>query len=269
MALLFFLPCLSAILLFCIPPTHAAFEFRPVGAQAAGAGDVGTGMAAGAEGLFWNPAAVAWGTGASAFGGYDRPFGLKDLETQAVSGAVRLKRLGLGATYQGYGFALYREQIFGLVVGVRISRRAGLGLSVRRLQVAVSGRSPRRWTAFDLGFRALLNDRVFAGATAWNAGGTRTGMLGQGGAFGLGVHIAPDLTLLADVQKEAGLPTGGGVGLAWDVASALVFRTGIGGRPERLSAGVGVRRARLSIDYAAVWHTVLGLSHRVSLSMGR
>lgn len=264
----FLLPCLSVILL-CPSAIRAAFEFHPVSAQAAGMGDTGTAMAAGAEGLFWNPAAAAWAEKASAFGGHNRPFGLKEMETQALSAAGRLGRVGLGATYQGYGFALYREQVFGITIGVRVSRRAGLGLSVRSLHLTTAGQPARRWTAFDLGFRILLNDRLFAGATAWNAGGTRTRIIGQGGAFGLGMHIAPDLALLVDIQKEAGLPTGGGAGLAWEIAPALVLRTGIGGRPERLSAGAGLRQRQLAIDYAAAWHTVLGLSHRVSLSIGK
>ena len=50
------------ILIITLPiSAHAAFEFQPIGAHTAGAGDTGVALATGASGAFWNPAALAWG----------------------------------------------------------------------------------------------------------------------------------------------------------------------------------------------------------------
>jgi len=158
---------------------HAAFEFQPVGAHTAGAGDVGVALAAGAPGMFWNPAAMAWGKRVSVFGAYDRPFGMVELATQALSAGVRVGRHGLGATYTGFGFALYREQVFGLVYGLRVSQSAGLGVGMRVLQVMAAGFPTQQWAVFDLGLRVRLHNGVYLGAVARNAGGVRTALLGQ------------------------------------------------------------------------------------------
>lgn len=261
--------CYGVVLVFFVihpPTTHAAFEFQPVGAHTAGAGDVGVALAAGASGMFWNPAAMAWGKRVSVFGAYDRPFGMAELATQALSTGIRVGRHGVGAMYTGFGFVLYREQVFGLVYGLRVSKSAGLGVGMRFLQVMAAGFRSQQWAVFDLGLRVQMNDGAFFGVVARNAGGVRTSLLGQGGAVGVGVEVLPSVTVVADVQKEANLPTGAGIGLVFRAHPALVLRTGAGSRPERLTAGFGVQKGGLVIDYATLWHAVLGVSHRASIT---
>lgn len=262
--------CWVAFVFFVIPPhpSHAAFEFHPIGAHTAGVGDVGVALAEGAAGLFWNPAAVVWGKRVSFFGAYDRPFGMVELGTQALSVGIKRGRHGIGGRYTGFGFSLYREQVLGVGYGVRLSKRVGLGVGVRSLQVVVAGDPSRQWVVFDLGMRVLLHNGIFLGAVSWNTGGTRTSVLGQGGSVGVSVDVSTQTTVVFDVQKEANFATGAGIGILFRVRPELVLRTGAGSRPERLSAGFGIVKGILAIDYAAVWHTVLGISHRASVVVG-
>ena len=265
--------CWVAFVLFVLHPyhsttIHAAFEFQPIGAHTAGVGDVGVALAEGAGGVFWNPAAVAWGKRVSLFGTYDRPFGMVELGMQALSVGIKRGRHGIGARYTGFGFSLYREHIFGLGYGMRISQRVGLGVAVRVLQVMVAGLSPRQWVVFDLGLRVHLRQDVYLGIVSWNTGGTRPSVLGQGGSIGLGVDVLPKTTVVVDVQKEANFSTGAGFGFVFRVRPELVLRTGVGSRPVRLSVGFGLKKGILAIDYAAVWHTVLGITHRASVIIG-
>lgn len=257
---LLFFPCPSVI--------HCAFEFHPIGAQATGVGSVGVAHINGAEGLFWNPAAVVFGKRVTLFATYDRPFELVALESQAIAGVIQWKRHGLGGTYEGFGSALYREQIFGGVYGYRISHRVGMGVQVRTLALTTATKK-RQWAVFDLGIRVMLNDFVHWGAVARNVSGVRTSILGQGGATGLAIQLADDANLFASVQKEAGMPTGFGVGVQYNAVSTLTLRTGIGSQPERFSAGFGLQHKWFAIDYAGIWHTVLGLSHHLSLHIER
>ncbi len=241
---------------------HAAFEFQPVGAKAAGVGDAGTALTTGAEGLFWNPAAVAWGSRMSLFCGYDRPFGMTTLSTQALGMALHLNHHGLGFTYQGYGFSLYKERRFGCTYGLRISQ-AGLGIAVRTLQMALRNEPNRQWVVFDIGLRVNIHPHIHIGAVAWNMGGKQVAILGQGGAVGIAATTIPHITVLIDIQKEAGLPTGASGGITYMPASQLTLRVGIGSRPERLTAGTGIHLKHITLDYAVIYHAVLGLSHRV------
>jgi hypothetical protein len=251
-----------------VQPVYSAFEFHPVGAQAAGVGDVGVAHVNGAEGLFWNPASVVFGKNVSLFLAYDRPFALAALERQAAAVSVRWGRQGVGGTYEGFGFSLYREQVLGGVYGVRVLDRVGVGVRVRSLALTVSGQESRRWLVLDLGMRVLLSHEIDWGVAAWNVSGVQTGVLGQGGQMGVMIRVVEGVCLLASVQKEADMPTGFGVGVEHYMAKALVLRVGIGSHPERFSAGFGLRHGWFEIDYAGIVHTLLGMSHRMSLHLG-
>ena len=57
-------------------------------------------------------------------------------------------------------------------------------------------------------------------------------------------------------------------GAEYNPARRVMLRMGVGARAERLSVGAGVIHRGFRIDYATLYHTVLGLSHRVSLTVG-
>lgn len=136
------------------------------------------------------------------------------------------------------------------------------------MRLSVAGGANRAWTAFDLGARVVMGPKCSLGLAAWNAGGQSVDVLGQGGTAGVGFQVVPNLALLLDVRKEAGRPTGVSAGVEYSASHRVMLRMGAGGRAERLSVGVGVIHRGLRIDYATLYHTVLGLSHRVSLTMG-
>ncbi len=255
------------VLLFTLLPSsaHTAFEFQPIGAHTSATGDAGVALATGAAGAFWNPAALAWGKRISLFGTYDRPFGIAELATHAFSAGLRTGRHGLGLRYTGFGFALYKEQVLGLIYGLRVFQQLGLGFGIRALQLSTAGMPTQHWVVFDAGIKLQIREGVFLGAAIWNAGGSHTSLLGQSGTVGMGIAIMPQVALVADIQKEANFPTGAGIGIIYHIHPQLVLRTGAGGQPERLSAGFGLRTGGFAIDYAAVWHTILGITHRASV----
>lgn len=261
--------CCGLLCVSMIPvQADAAFEFQAVGARPGGLGDTFAGWAEGVEGVFWNPGAVAWGKGVSVTGGYERPFGMAAMDAHAIGTLASTGRMAVGLGYLEYGFSLYRERTAGLTVGLRVASRLGLGLRIRRMQLSVAGAANRAWTVFDLGARIAFGPKFILGLSTWNAGGQSVDVLGQGGTAGAGFQVVPNLALLLDVRKEAGRPTGVSAGVEYIASRRVMLRMGAGGRAERLSVGAGVIHRGLRIDYATLYHTVLGLSHRVSLTIG-
>lgn len=261
--------CCGLLCVSMIPvQADAAFEFQAVGARPGGLGDTFAGWAEGVEGVFWNPGAVAWGKGVSVTGGYERPFGMAAMDAHAIGTVASAGSVAVGLGYLEYGFSLYRERTAGLTVGLRVASRLGLGLRIRRMQLSVAGAANRAWTVFDLGARIVFGPKFILGLSTWNAGGQSVDVLGQGGTAGAGFQVVPNLALLLDVRKESGRPTGVSAGVEYIPARRVMLRMGAGGRAERLSVGAGVIHRGLRIDYATLYHTVLGLSHRVSLTIG-
>ncbi|MDE2888694.1 MAG: hypothetical protein OXR72_10790 [Gemmatimonadota bacterium] len=262
--------CCGLLCIFAIASqADAAFEFRAVGARPGGMGDTFAGCAEGVDGVFWNAGAVAWGKGVSITGGYERPFGMAVLDAHAIGAVASTGRAAVGLSYLEYGFSLYRERTGGLTIGLRVVPRLGLGARIRRMQLSVAGAGRRAWTAFDLGVRIVLSPRIALGFAAWNAGGQSVDVLGQGGMAGVAFEAVRNVALLVDVRKEAGRSTGVSAGVEYRPARRVVLRMGAGGGAERLCVGAGALHRGLRIDYAALHHTVLGLTHRVSLTIGR
>ena len=124
----------------------------------------------------------------------------------------------------------------------------------------------RRWTVFDVGMRARLRKAIDVGVRAWNAGGTDSGLLGKGGAIGVALQPVLTVWMVVEITKEASHPVGISVGGEYGWRDTLTIRLGAGGEPERTTMGIGVRRNRLEMDYAAIYHTLLGVTHRLSIS---
>jgi hypothetical protein len=127
---------------------------------------------------------------------------------------------------------------------------------------------PRQWAVFDLGVLIVSPTGIGVGLVGLNVGGTKTGILGQVGMVGLAV-TREATTVTIDIQKEAGTATGRAAGVEDRLNKRARIRLGIGGHPERLTLGFGVLSVGAEIDYGILYHTVLGLSHRLSVSYSR
>jgi hypothetical protein len=255
------------LLLLTSVPVHPIAEFSPGGSRSAGMGDAYVGWAAGAEGLLWNPGSVATGTTISAMVGYDRPFEIEELETVSVASILRFGRMGIGLQHQGLQASALVESVNGMTLGLRV-KEVGGGLRLRYISSQVEGRRSRNWTVYDLGILIRSTAGISVGLVGLNVTGKSTGILGQGGMVGLAV-TREATTVTVDVQKEAGTATGGAAGVEYRLSELARIRLGIGGHPERLIMGFGVKGIGAEIDYGILYHTVLGLSHRLSLSYSR
>jgi hypothetical protein len=87
--------------------------------------------------------------------------------------------------------------------------------------------------------------------------------------MGVGFEVSPGVSLVVDVRKESGWPTGGGAGLEFVVGRRVILRMGVGNQPERFSGGIGLGKGLVTVDYSAAYHSILGISQRVSVSIGR
>ena len=160
-----------------ISQVHALGEFIPAGARSAGMGDAYVGLAAGGEGVFWNPGSVVTGSRFSAMVGYDRPFGLSELDTVSGASALRIGRVGIGVQYQGMQASALMETTSGLALGLRVNA-VGTGLRFRSGLAQVSGRAPRQWVVAGLGVLIVSSTGIQVGLVGHNVTGKKVSVLG-------------------------------------------------------------------------------------------
>lgn len=255
----------------CMPSiARGAFELAPSGARPAGLAGAFVALADDANSLWLNPAGMALVPSITVTSFYTRLYGMEELPSVMAGGVIPTRLAAVGAAYSGLGGELYRESALGLSVSRGIRSRVWLGATARMLSLSIRNYGPWRGTALDLGGMIRLPGGVRLGAAM--LGVNRVSIAGKRNQMPrllqVGVSRTGDrLTLAGQMDREAGRPATGRIGQEFRLASSFVVRTGIQTNPSVFFAGAGVTLPHIETDYAFAAHPVLGLTHRVSVSL--
>lgn len=109
---------LLAALLFAAHPAAAYFEQTAVGARGGSLGQGAIAVIRDASAYYWNPAALAMLRRPQAMADYAKPYGVPDLNANAVAVAAPAFGMGWGAAWHRYGLSnAYAEDLFSLSAG--------------------------------------------------------------------------------------------------------------------------------------------------------
>lgn len=204
---------------------------------------------------------------------------LKALNTVAVVAAIPLgtvesghaKSGVLGVEAQRFGGKLYSEQRVGVGYGYR-GGLVSIGAQVAVLQVSIEGLGSRRVLAGSLGGQAeLVPKRLVFGAYLYNLNQARLAdyqeervptVLKAGLSYRPSERVMLNIETEKDVEQQADFKAG----VEYRVIEALALRAGLRTLTEEATGGVGFRAGQLQIDYAAAWHSALGLSQHVGVA---
>ncbi len=262
-------------------PGRAAFQFQDVGARPAAMGGAFCAVADDAHGPHYNPAGMVQVQSRKVTLNTARLFGLADLACHSISvlQPSRWAALGLGA--QRFGGALYRESSLSLSLARPLAKDLFLGLSLRGLQLAISGYGVDHALVLDLGVLAAMNQSLKWGFSVRNLNDGHLGRqqegipqdLIMGFAFRphagllLSADLGPDLSPCSEGTRSlARYPIFLRLGQEFCLWPPLTLRLGLQTRPARFSGGMGVRAGPLRLDYCYRSHEILGGSHHISLS---
>lgn len=246
--------------------------------------------------VFHNPATLAWAAGPGGAASYLRPFGYDFSSQSAVAGSFALpKRAGgvavgirhFGVEYQGqsltrentfsvgHGFHLLRDEQSELAVGWALNLYSlSYGLSTEIDQSSGPVRvDPGSATTLgvNIGATAVVRDRTRIGFYAVNVNNPRIGNLDHEDLpcrVSVGVSYQPyaGVETLLDISNELGAPIQYRGGAEFEVGNHLQLRIGIRTEPSIFTAGFGIHRAGLILDYGlSTGGGVLGETHHVGI----
>lgn len=198
---------------------------------------------------------------------------LKNLNTVAVAAALpigsvengRAKNGVVGIEVQRFGGKLYSEQRIGAGYGYR-GGLVSIGARVDVLQLSIEGLGSRRVLAASLGGQAeLIPKRLVFGAYLYNLNQARLAEYQQERVptvlkAGLSYRPTEKVLLNIETEKDVEQDADFKAGLEYRIIEALALRAGLRTLTAEATAGVGFRAGQLQIDYAAAWHSSLGLS---------
>ena len=254
--------------LFIVQTTlYGAFEGLPISGKTSALAHATTAGDPASEQIFFNPA----GIGSSVQCSMGQLFGLKDLRYMTLSAAME-NRIGcMGAGFQMLGHPLYKEWqlLFALSRPVTETCRIGLCLHTMGLQIERYG-SAATWQ-IDIGWRYDINNRLSSGGSITNISrqtiGQRKEKLPQISRFGFQFVPADQCRILVEVMKDARYPMEWKCAAACGIISEFELLCGFVQNPATITGGFALHLRKLSLEYGAMIHPVLGLTHTFTFGL--
>jgi len=177
----------------------------------------------------------------------------------------------VGFEAQRFGGILYKEVRVGAAYGYQLGV-VSVGGRLDALQVSLQDLGSRRTLAASLGGQAeVLPERLTFGVYLYNITQAKLADYQDERVptvlrAGLAYHPSKQVLLLGEVEKDVERAVGFKVGIEYLPATAVAVRLGYASLSQQATAGVGVHVGGWQFDYAAGWHSALGLSQYLSMS---
>lgn len=187
----------------------------------------------------------------------------------AAGQPARAERGVLGFEAQRFGGALYNEVRVGAAYGYRLGV-VNIGGRLDVLQVSFQDLGSRRAVVGSLGGQAeVVPGHLTFGVYLYNLNQAKLAnyqdervptVLRAGLAYQAGKQVLLVVESEKDIEHDAGFKAG----LEYLPAPAVAVRAGYASLSQQTTAGVGVKAGNFQFDYAAGWHSALGLSQFLS-----
>ncbi len=260
------------LLLLLVTPGSAWSAFEPVfaGARPVGMAGAFVAVADDADAAYLNPGGIPRISRFVLTSYYTKLFGMKELAQVSVSGVAPTRMGHFGLFYHSFGSSLYREAVIGLSYGRSIGRRFHAGLTLRRMSLAVSNYEGASAVAMDAGvlidlpYQLRLGAMIHAAALLNESGtATENPRIIQAGLSRTGDRLTVSFQL--DHHPRHGYTTR--VGQEFHLAELVTIRAGLTTDPSLFYVGLGLEKGRVKTDYALSSHSLLGITHRFSVTM--
>ena len=216
----------------------------------------GTGLAReGAAAVWTNPAGLGYTTGVTGRATVEQRFGLRELQTASLAGAVG-GGFGMRLTHYGYsGYSTTRmDGLYGRILTDRLAVGVALGVHLVRLPQQ-TGRGELRT---GVGVQYRIGEQLRAGGV-WQHDRTD----GHGSSYGGGLSYRPSalLELSAEAHYTGATGLAGRFGISYTPVTEVALRLGLDTAVNELSGGVGYRLfGRWEVAVAVAYHQQLGVS---------
>lgn len=266
-ASLFFL-----ILLLYSASGQAAFDNCGSSAKALSLGNASVALTDEASTVLTNPGALGFLEHRGFQASLSRLFELDELSEREFYAVLLLRRLSLGAGLYMFGERdYYLESLLTFAFAYRVTDHLSLGLNSKYMRVSFSAEyEPLSAFAIDMGSTYRVNPRVQLAFVARNLNQPElvrgSDDVSTNFCFGLAVFPFKEVTLLLDLTYEERYKEQLHLGQEITLVENLPLRFGIQTSPARYALGVGFHFHKLVLDYGYANHSVLGDTHKISLS---
>lgn len=227
------------------------------------------------QSMLFNPSLVAVSTSKSIHLEYYNRYLMKELGTTAVAFQYPNELLSAGVNIFSFGYDQYRESLFRLALGKRLSEKWVLGMSVQYALLQTDmfeGQFSRLST--DVGATFYPVDKVLIGLLIMDLPyvlmGSKEAEIKDFKSYSVQIgfqwEVINSLLIAGNLGTCESDVLTGGIGIEYTTFDTFRIRAGVSGPPLLPSLGVGYSFLQFSVDVATVYNSVLGVSTGVGLS---
>jgi len=221
--------------------------------------------------VFGNQAGLS-GINHPEFGGaYQNRFLVDELSSRSVFFVLPVQSSVFAVSMLQFGRMPFRQEKFGLSYARSLSHHFSFGVQFNyyRLFFSEDNRTVGS-SGLEIGAQYLHSNRLVFGIHILNPYKTGIKMLSENFYypsrinFGTLYHLSDSFSLMSELESEFDQHFVLKTGFEYVILEKLFLRTGISGKPYQLSAGIGFRINKLTLDVATSYHQVLGNSPSAS-----
>lgn len=255
---------------FCVVFSSFGQGWNPVGSRSAGLSNTSVGITD-VWSYFHNPGATASIENISFGAYYDTRFLTKELQTQAISVAIPLKKGVLTSGAQFFGYEQYRNTRAGLGYAMKFTDYFQIGVqgNVQTLRLGNNYGNTVSGT-IEAGILAKLNEKWSIGFSVLNLGRMKITPLNDRFATvlrgGLIYKPSKKINILAEVEKQVITKISFKGAIEYIPIEQFSIRLGAHSGPMEFSFGFGYKSKNFAIDAHTHYHPILGWSPGIGLN---
>jgi hypothetical protein len=258
------------LLILILPFTSSSQGYIPIGARSASLANA-TVCLNDVFSFYHNPAGLASIDRVTVGAAYENRFLLRELQSQAMVGAVPLKTGVLSIGAQLYGYELFRMQKAGVGYSVKLAEKLSGGVQLNYLGLRLPDNYGSKHSATaEIGVIGELTENWKVGASVFNLGRARLADF-MDDRFSTVMRIGTSYTVsekalfLLEAEKHIEYKMRAKAGVEYRPSENFFLRFGAATQPIEMSFGFGYRFSSFQIDLGSAFHQRLGWSPHFAL----
>jgi hypothetical protein len=259
------------IFLFIGFSLFASFEKREAGAREQSLGNSVVALNNTPFALLYNPANIQSAASFNVYTGYRNFYGLPGIYQADIVANTSIYGIGSAFAVSKYGNDLYSEMEISAGGSYNIAENLSLGLSLQGYFLSIKNYGDAQSFGLNLGVQYDYLETLSIGAFVTNVNNPKIGSvkeeLPQTFSLGLKYNMMERATLFFELFRDVKHDQDYRGGFEYEPYDNMFLRIGVMDNTNSYSFGVGSSFRFLHFDYALIDHSVLGISHAISLGV--
>ncbi len=255
--------------LFCCLLANGAFEKKEVGASSFAIGNAAVAIENNLFAIYYNPAALGQSEPTRIAFTFQNFYGISDLNAMDLTTSFSLADHPFSIALNSFGDQKYHEFQFSAGSSFEIIENGSVGTSLQCYMLSIYGYGQTIAWGINLGIMYKFLPGLTIGTMVTNLNRPSISeseeQLPQTMSMGCSYYPVNNLMLSFEICEDCRYEPEFRAGFTYQVMPVLTIRAGVEDQLNIYCYGLGIRAGRFFADYALRTHSVLGMSHIVTL----